>query len=102
MKLFNRGVRSGDFSPMLEPFADDAELVFAGLPLGPFKGKKAIAAVYRDRPPDDEIRLGQVRQEGGELVGDYEWTRGGGGELRLTVDKKRITRLVVTVADDAA
>jgi hypothetical protein len=31
VERFNAGVRSGDFGPMLEPFADDAELAFEGI-----------------------------------------------------------------------
>ncbi|MFN8517354.1 MAG: nuclear transport factor 2 family protein [Chloroflexia bacterium] len=42
--LFNQGVRTGDFGPMLAPFAPDATLTFVGIPVGPFHGKAAIAA----------------------------------------------------------
>ncbi len=55
VELFNQGVRSGDFVPMLEHFTDDAELVFEGVPAGPFHGKEAIAAAYTSNPPDDEV-----------------------------------------------
>src|SRR5829696_9589623 len=50
---FNAGVRSGDFGPMVDGFTDDAELVFEGIPVGPFRGRAAIAAAYRNQPPDD-------------------------------------------------
>ena len=30
VELFNQGVRSGDFAPMLEQFTEDAELIFEG------------------------------------------------------------------------
>lgn len=42
---FNQGVRTGDFSPMLAPFAPDATLAFEGIPVGPFHGKAAIASL---------------------------------------------------------
>ena len=34
VERFNEGVRTGDFDPMLDRFADDAELVFQGVPAG--------------------------------------------------------------------
>ena len=55
VQLFNQGVRSGDYAPMLEQFADDAELVFEGVAAGPFSGKETIAAAYASNPPDDEV-----------------------------------------------
>jgi hypothetical protein len=96
---FNAGVRSGDFGSMLEQFADDAEMAFEGVPVGPFVGKDAIAEAYRERPPDDELDILDTRREGDTFVAGYAWRREPGkraGELRLTVDGERITRLVVT------
>ena len=55
VERFNEGVRSGDFCAMLEQFAEDAELAFEGVPVGPFRGKPAIAQAYAEQPPDDEI-----------------------------------------------
>ena len=43
---FNQGVRTGDFEPMLAAFAPDAEMVFEGVPVGPFLGRAAIADAY--------------------------------------------------------
>ncbi|HEX6663901.1 MAG TPA: nuclear transport factor 2 family protein [Gaiellaceae bacterium] len=59
---FNAAVESGDWAPMLEQFADDAELEFRGLPVGPFSGRDAIAAAYADQPPDDMVRLLEERE----------------------------------------
>ena len=41
---FNAGVRSGDFGPMVDGFTEDGELVFEGIPVGPFRGRVAIAS----------------------------------------------------------
>ena len=38
----NHGVRSGDFTSMLAELTADAELVFEGIPVGPFRGRAAI------------------------------------------------------------
>ena len=98
---FNAGVASGDFGPMLELFADDAELTFEGVPVGPFAGRDAIAAAYRERPPDDELELLDAREDGPLVVAAYGWRAEPGvraGELRLTPtpERDRIRRLVVT------
>lgn len=98
--LFNAGVWTGDWGPMLARFTDDAELVFRGVPVGPFRGRDAIGAAYRERPPDDEIRISKPRREGDELVMDYAWKATPGvraGEMRFTVAPDGlISRLVVT------
>jgi steroid Delta-isomerase len=57
VERFNAGVRSGDFGPMAAAFAEGAELVFEGIPVGPFAGREAIGAAYAAQPPDDEIVL---------------------------------------------
>jgi hypothetical protein len=99
VERFNAAVSSGDFEPMLSHYADDAELVFVGVPVGPFHGRDAIVAAYRTRPPDDELLLLDEREERGELVGGYAWKREPGvrgGELRLTVRDGRTERVVVS------
>jgi hypothetical protein len=100
VEQFNNGVRSGDFGPMLEVFADDAELAFEGAPVGPFRGKDEITRAYATRPPDDEIEILRTRESGAEvIVADYAWkaepkTRAGTMIFRLRDGK--IDRLVVT------
>ena len=99
VRRFNEGVRSGDFRPMLEQFTDDAELAFEGVPVGPFAGRDAIAAAYRDQPPDDTLAVLGVEETPDGVVAAYAWSREPGvraGEMRLTVRGDRISRLVVT------
>jgi steroid delta-isomerase len=91
VERFNRGVRSGDFGEMVAAFAEDAELVFEGIPVGPFYGRDAIGEAYRAQPPDDEIVL---------LDGDgtYAWAKEPelpAGQLFLTERDGEIARLVV-------
>ena len=98
-RLFNEGIWTGDFRPMLEHFTDDAELVFVGVPVGPFRGREAIAAAYRERPPDDEVRIKHPRREEEELVVDYAWAGDPAtrvGAMRFTLRDGLIARLVVT------
>jgi len=54
---FNNGVTRGDFGPMVDRFDPEGEGVFAGAPIGPFRGHDAIRAAYRDQPPDDTITV---------------------------------------------
>jgi hypothetical protein len=99
VERFNEGVRSGDFTRMLENFADDATMSFEGVPVGPFTGRDAIARAYREQPPDDELDVLDERQDDDTIVAGYAWRREPdrrAGELRLTADGGRITRLVVT------
>jgi hypothetical protein len=98
---FNAAVASGDFSHLVGRFADDAVLRFdnvppAGLTLE-FAGRLAIAAAYRDQPPDDEIDLtGQPHDEDGELVIRFAWRRDRSpGEMRLTISDGLISSLAV-------
>ena len=96
--LFNEGIRTGDFGPMVNWFTDDAELVFENIPVGPFHGRDAIAAAYASQPPDDEIVLLESRTVGGLLVAAYAWKSepdGQAGEMVITVDGDRIAQLVV-------
>lgn len=97
--LFNQGVRDGDFGPMLAGFTDDAEMVFQGVPAGPFRGREAIAAEYAARPPDDEIQVLDVSAGAHRLVAGYAWRAAGGrraGDLIIEWRGERISRLKVT------
>jgi hypothetical protein len=100
VERFNAGVRSGDFGPFSELFADDATFEFVGVPVGPFHGRRAIAAAYQEMPPDDQIELiGSPEEDGNELRARYAWLRDEGrdaGDMIVTRDGDRIAKLVVT------
>jgi steroid delta-isomerase len=99
VERFNAGVRSGDWEPMVEAFAHDAEMEFRGIPVGPFTGRDAIAAAYREQPPDDELRILERRDAPGRVQARYAWLAEpdvAAGELVLTHDDGTIRKLVVT------
>lgn len=100
VRRFNEGVRSGDFESMIGGFTEDAELVFEGVPVGPFVGRNAIEEAYRTQPPDDEVEILQAEEgDDGIVRARYAWKRESGtaaGEMRLTRDGERISRLLVT------
>ena len=99
VERFNAGIRTGDWEPMLELFDGDAEMEFRGVPVGPFVGKEAIAAAYREQPPDDELRILETRQRDGRTDARYAWLAEpdvAAGEMFLTPADGGIRKLVVT------
>jgi hypothetical protein len=98
VERFNEGVRTGDFSAMVATLAQDAEMRFEGIPVGPFQGRDAIGAAYRAQPPDDELVVLDQREDDGELVATYAWAADPevpAGELRLAVRDGSISRVVI-------
>jgi hypothetical protein len=94
VESFNHGVRTGDWSPMLELFREDAELEFVGISVGPFRGRDAIGEAYRAQPPDDEIVV--LEDRGDSAL--YAWSKEvelPAGELHLEERDGRIARLRV-------
>ena len=103
VERFNTAVREGDFAPVIAHFTDDAELVFEGVPVGPFRGRDAITAAYADAPPDDEIRLLETIDDGNPTVVRYAWAaeaERAAGRMTLTWRGAEIERLVVTFDDE--
>jgi steroid delta-isomerase len=99
VERFNLAVRTGDWGPMLEGFAADAVMEFRGIPVGPFDGKDAIAAAYREQPPDDEMLVLEEREAGGRIEARYAWLAEpdvAAGEMFLTPTQGAIQKLVVT------
>jgi hypothetical protein len=92
VETFNVGVRTGDWEPMLELFAEDGELEFAGIPVGPFRGRDAIGEAYRTQPPDDEIVVLEDRGDSALYAWSKEPDRPA-GELHVEERDGRIARL---------
>ncbi len=95
----NEGVRTGDWDPLGECFDERARLEFDGLPVGPFEGREAIVGAYRERPPDDEVRILDV-EDGEPVRAGYAWAADPAvpaGRLTVTSTGDAIARLVVTV-----
>jgi RimJ/RimL family protein N-acetyltransferase len=95
----NEGVRTGDWSALAEWFADDAELVFEGVTVGPFVGRDAIVAAYRERPPDDQVLTFRADDADGTVTALYGWLAKPNeiaGRMVVTPERDRIRRLIVT------
>jgi RimJ/RimL family protein N-acetyltransferase len=97
--VHNECVRTDDWEPLRSWFADDAELAFDGVPVGPFRGAEEIVRAYRGRPPDDLVLTFSVREEDGRVAADYGWLRepaAVAGQMLMTQVDGRISKLVVT------
>jgi hypothetical protein len=95
---FNRAVLSGDYTEMLSRFIDDAELVFEGVPVGPYRGRDSIERAYAEQPPDDTIILLEVL-DGNPVIARYSWSRDDerqSGRMVLHERAGLIDRLLVT------
>lgn len=96
----NDGVRTGDYAAMLALFAPDAEMRFVDIPVGPFAGRDAIAAAFRERPPDDQLEMLSVIADGARATAVYGWKAATGvraGTLILTAAGGLIRRLTISV-----
>ena len=92
-------MRTGDWEPMLAGFDDHAEMEFRGVPVGPFRGRDAIAEAYRAQPPDDELRVLEQREREGRAEARYAWLAEpdvAAGELLLAAEDGLIRQLVIT------
>jgi steroid delta-isomerase len=95
----NQGVRTGDWEPLGECFAEDAVFEFEGVPVGPFVGREAIVSAYRERPPDDEVRILSAEEQPDGVEARYAWSvepERRAGRMLLTLRGEAIERLVVT------
>jgi steroid delta-isomerase len=95
----NQGVRTGDWGALGECLADDAALEFEGIPVGPFAGRDAILTAYRERPPDDEVRILSAEERPEGVEARYAWAaepERPAGRMLVTLRDGTIARLVVT------
>ena len=97
---FNDAVATGTFAEFLTRFSDDAVVRFENVPEAgtlEFVGLAAIAAAYREQPPDDQIDIdGAARDEGGTMVIPFTWRRDHArGVMRIARAHDRITRMTV-------
>jgi RimJ/RimL family protein N-acetyltransferase len=98
----NQGVHTGEWEPLGECFAENAVFEFEGVPVGPFAGREEIVAAYRERPPDDEVRILSAEERPGGVDARYAWAvepERRAGRMLLTLRDDGIVRLVVTFED---
>ena len=96
---FNSAVISGSFDEMVVHFSDDAVMRFEGVPVGPFRGREEIAGAYRAQPPDDQLVLLEILDNGPDFVEvSYAWSIAPdhrAGTMRIERRDDLITQLAV-------
>jgi steroid Delta-isomerase len=98
VRLFNEGVQTGNFGPMLAHFAPDAALFFEGIPVGPFHGREAIAEAYSVSPPTDQIIPHEASEHDNIITAPFAWAsepEGHGGTMLLEMIGDTIQTLTV-------
>ena len=93
---FNDCVRSGDWAAFAGRFAPDATMRFAGVPVGPFNGREAIAAGYAAQPPSDTLTVTRAVASGDIDRLWFAWDSGGTGEMTVHWRDGLIAELTVT------
>jgi steroid delta-isomerase len=95
--LFNECLRSGDWSPFLATFADDARMAFADAPVGPFVGREAIARAYAVQPPTDTMNLlGMEPVDADTARVRFAWDAGGAGTMLVRWRDDQVADLVIS------
>lgn len=76
---FNQAVTTGDWDTFAARFAENAVMSFVQIPVGPFEGRTAIAAAYRENPPAETMTL----LDDGDERARFRWSGGGTGSMEL-------------------
>jgi len=86
VSAFNHAVTTGDWDTIAHRFADDATMTFVNVPAGPFHGRTAIAAAYRENPPTETMTLLDGEGTDPDTTGKvrFRWAAGGTGSMELS------------------
>jgi steroid delta-isomerase len=79
VEAFNQTVTTGDWDTFAARFAANAVMSFVHVPVGPFEGRTAIAAAYRENPPTETMTL----LDDGDERARFRWSGGGTGSMEL-------------------
>jgi len=93
--LFNACQRAGEWDDFVATFAEDAEMRFVGVPVGPVHGRDAILAAYRAQPPDDTMTIDSVATDGATDWVRFRWDEGGSGTMTITWRRDLVAELEV-------
>ncbi|HEY2075151.1 MAG TPA: hypothetical protein VGH53_02340 [Streptosporangiaceae bacterium] len=94
---FNDSVRSGEWAEFAGRFTPDATMCFAGIPVGPFTGREAIAAGYASQPPSDTLTVTRGVSSGDVDELWFAWDSSGAtGTMILHWSGELIAELTVT------
>ena len=92
---FNQSVRSGGWTAFTDRFTLDATMRFAGVPVGPFAGREAIAAAYAAQPPSDTLTVSRAVSSGEVDELWFTWDNGGTGTMTVRWSADLIAELTI-------
>jgi hypothetical protein len=94
---FNQAQRTGDWTPFVATFAEDARMAFTNVPVGPFIGRAAILSAYTEQPPNDPLSVLAVeRVDAGTARARFRWDSGGAGTMLLRFRDAQLVDLEIT------
>jgi steroid Delta-isomerase len=94
---FNEAVRTGDWTPFVATFTEDASMVFTNVPAGPYSGRDQIAAAYREQPPDDTMAIESVEELDPQTARvRFAWDAGGDGTMVVRWRDGQVAHLEIT------
>jgi len=92
---FNDAVARGEYERLAERFVEDAVMSFVGVPVGPYVGRSAILAGYREMPPDDTMEIISVQSESEIDTVRFLWSKGGAGTMAMRWENDLLAELTV-------
>lgn len=103
LNVFNRAVRSDDWSTFARSYTEDGVVEFVHVPVPAFRGRESIEAGYREAPPDDTITAVGCRSDGDVHEVEFRWDAEGtgGGLMRLTMRDGLVARNVISLSPGA-
>ena len=82
--LFNACVGTGDWSPFLDTFTEDARMVTAAAPDRPIVGRELLARMYAKHPPAETMTMTTIRAlDADTAVARFRWEHGRAGEMTV-------------------
>lgn len=85
--LFNSCVDSGDWSPFVSTYEQDAVLEIDGFQPAAFQGREAIARFYTSHPPQEHMHAEEITtisEQTTRVI--FKWDSGGRAELTTRWD----------------
>ena len=98
VRLHNTGVRTGDFTPMLELFDPNIVFTFEGIRYGPILGINQTKKAFSEHPPTDTMKILEITEDGSEISIKYYWAgnpHATGGTLKVLTERGAIVKLSV-------
>jgi hypothetical protein len=99
VEAHNKGRKTRSFAALASLFHREGELVFVGIPIGPFVGRERIEKAFVASPPSDDLVLFEPSEPETDVAEcGYGWAESASvreGTLRLESEMGQIRRLTI-------